>query len=40
MKKLPVIYIPHCCGPWHVIEDSFGDPEGYSHLREYLGCTK
>ena len=36
MEKLPVIYIPHGGGPWHVIEDSFGDPEGYSRLQEYL----
>jgi aromatic ring-opening dioxygenase catalytic subunit (LigB family) len=36
MEKLPVIFIPHGGGPWHVIEDGFGDPEGYAHLREYL----
>jgi len=36
MEKLPVIFIPHGGGPWHVIEDSFGDPEGYAHLREHL----
>jgi len=36
MEKLPVIFIPHGGGPWHVIKDSFGDPEGYAHLREHL----
>ncbi len=34
--KLPTFYIPHGGGPWHVMDDAFGDPVGYSHLREYL----
>lgn len=36
INKLPTFYIPHGGGPWHVMDDSFGDPEGYSKLRKYL----
>ena len=36
MKKLPVYYIPHGGGPWHVIDDAFGDTIGYESLRMYL----
>jgi len=35
-KKLPTFYIPHVGGPWHVMQDAFGDPLGYAHLKEYL----
>ncbi|MGA2547634.1 MAG: class III extradiol ring-cleavage dioxygenase [Rectinemataceae bacterium] len=35
-KKLPVIYIPHGGGPWHVMKDSFGDGSGYEGLEAYL----
>jgi aromatic ring-opening dioxygenase catalytic subunit (LigB family) len=35
-EKLPVFFIPHGGGPWHVINDSFGDPEGYEELRKFL----
>jgi aromatic ring-opening dioxygenase catalytic subunit (LigB family) len=34
--KLPVYYIPHGGGPWHVMEDGLGDPVGYGLLRNYL----
>ena len=34
--RLPVLYIPHGGGPWHVMEDSFGDDTGYDGLRAYL----
>ncbi len=34
--KLPVFYIPHGGGPWHVMEDGLGDPSGYALLRQYL----
>jgi aromatic ring-opening dioxygenase catalytic subunit (LigB family) len=34
--KLPVFYIPHGGGPWHVMKDAFGDPVGYGLLRNYL----
>lgn len=34
--KLPTFYLPHGGGPWHVMDDAFGDPVGYSKLREYL----
>jgi aromatic ring-opening dioxygenase catalytic subunit (LigB family) len=34
--KLPAIYIPHGGGPWHVMEDAFGDAAGYAGLRDYL----
>tara|TARA_R110002050_G_scaffold149251_1_gene275644 strand:- start:9884 stop:10696 length:813 start_codon:yes stop_codon:yes gene_type:complete len=36
MKKLPVYFIPHGGGPWHVIDDAMGDPVGYGGLRTYL----
>jgi len=36
MEKLPVYFIPHGGGPWHVMEDAFGDPVGYGKLKEYL----
>ncbi|HON19351.1 MAG TPA: class III extradiol ring-cleavage dioxygenase [Salinivirgaceae bacterium] len=35
-EKLPVFYIPHGGGPWHVMEDYMGDPEGYGMLKNYL----
>ena len=35
-NKLPVFYIPHGGGPWHVMNDAFGDPVGYGKLKEYL----
>lgn len=34
--KLPVIFIPHGGGPWHIIPDAMGDPVGYGNLRGYL----
>ena len=34
--KLPVFFIPHGGGPWNVMDDSMGDPEGYGKLTEYL----
>ncbi len=36
MKKLPVYFIPHGGGPWHVMDDAMGDPVGYGGLRTYL----
>tara|TARA_R100000935_G_C2841065_1_gene171042 strand:- start:5797 stop:6606 length:810 start_codon:yes stop_codon:yes gene_type:complete len=36
MGKLPVHFIPHGGGPWHVIKNAMGDPIGYGQLREYL----
>ncbi|MDY0281797.1 MAG: class III extradiol ring-cleavage dioxygenase [Salinivirgaceae bacterium] len=36
MEKLPVYFIPHGGGPWHVINNAMGDPIGYGRLREYL----
>lgn len=36
MKKLPVYFIPHGGGPWHVMDDAMGDPVGYGVLRTYL----
>ena len=36
MEKLPVYFIPHGGGPWHVIKIAMGDPIGYGRLREYL----
>lgn len=36
MKKLPVYFIPHGGGPWHLINDAMGDPVGYGGLRTYL----
>jgi aromatic ring-opening dioxygenase catalytic subunit (LigB family) len=35
-EKLPAYFIPHGGGPWHVMDDAFGDPEGYGKLKEYL----
>jgi len=35
-EKLPAYFIPHGGGPWHVMDDDFGDPEGYGKLKEYL----
>lgn len=35
-SRLPTIYIPHGGGPWHVMEDAFGDAEGYKKLSAYL----
>lgn len=35
-EKLPVYFIPHGGGPWHVMDDASGDPEGYGKLKEYL----
>jgi len=34
--KLPVFFIPHGGGPWHVMDDAFGDPLGYGKLKEFL----
>jgi len=34
--KLPVFYIPHGGGPWHVMDDAFGDAVGYARLKDYL----
>lgn len=34
--KLPVYYIPHGGGPWHVMKDDFGADPGYRHLEAYL----
>lgn len=36
MGKLPVYFIPHGGGPWHVTKNAMGDPIGYGRLREYL----
>lgn len=36
MKKMPVYFIPHGGGPWHVLDDAMGDPVGYGSLRRYL----
>jgi len=36
MKRLPVYFIPHGGGPWHVMDDAMGDPVGYGGLRTYL----
>lgn len=35
-NKLPTFFIPHGGGPWHVINNAFGDPVGHSKLKEYL----
>jgi len=35
-EKLPVFYIPHGGGPWHVMDDFMGDPVGYGMLSDYL----
>jgi aromatic ring-opening dioxygenase catalytic subunit (LigB family) len=35
-KKLPVVYLPHGGGPWHVMEDAFGDGAGHERLRSWL----
>ena len=34
--RLPVFYIPHGGGPWHVMNDTFGDALGYTRLKDYL----
>ncbi|MBN2747819.1 MAG: dioxygenase [Bacteroidales bacterium] len=36
MKNMPVYFIPHGGGPWHVMDDAMGDPVGYRGLRTYL----
>lgn len=36
MGKLPVYFIPHGGGPWHVTKNAMGDPIGYDRLRKYL----
>ncbi|RLD79700.1 MAG: dioxygenase [Bacteroidetes bacterium] len=36
MDTLPVFYIPHGGGPWHVMENAFGDTAGYARLKDYL----
>ncbi|KOH46807.1 hypothetical protein NC99_03930 [Sunxiuqinia dokdonensis] len=28
MKNMPVYFIPHGGGPWHVMDDAMGDPAG------------
>ena len=33
---MPAFYIPHGGGPWHVMDDAFGDPVGYVQLKKYL----
>jgi aromatic ring-opening dioxygenase catalytic subunit (LigB family) len=35
-EKLPAYFVPHGGGPWHVMDDAFGDPEGYGKLKKYL----
>jgi len=35
-EKLPVFFIPHGGGPWHIMDDFMGDPQGYGMLRNYL----
>ena len=35
-EKLPAYFLPHGGGPWHVMDDAFGDPEGYGKLKKYL----
>jgi len=35
-NKLPAFYIPHGGGPWHVMDDVFGDAVGYTLLKDYL----
>lgn len=36
MTKLPVYFIPHGGGPWHVMGNAMGDPLSYGKLRDYL----
>ncbi|MGB9696593.1 MAG: DODA-type extradiol aromatic ring-opening family dioxygenase [Ignavibacteria bacterium] len=36
MSKLPVYFIPHGGGPWHIMDNALGDPSGYESLRNYL----
>ncbi len=36
IRKLPVVYLPHGGGPWHVMKDAFGEGSGYGRLEEYL----
>jgi aromatic ring-opening dioxygenase catalytic subunit (LigB family) len=35
-NKLPVLYLPHGGGPWHVMKDAFGDQAGYDRLAAWL----
>lgn len=35
-QRLPVIYLPHGGGPWHVMKEAFGDASGYERLESYL----
>ena len=34
--KLPVYYIPHGGGPWHVMKEDFGSDPGYRRLEAWL----
>ena len=34
--KLPVYYIPHGGGPWHVLDEPMGDPEDLEYLKNFL----
>jgi aromatic ring-opening dioxygenase catalytic subunit (LigB family) len=34
--KLPVYYIPHGGGPWHVMKEAFGADPGYRDLEAWL----
>lgn len=34
--RLPVIFIPHGGGPWHVMPDDAIDPVGYPSLKQWL----
>lgn len=36
MATLPVYFIPHGGGPWHMMDDAFRDPVGYGKLKGYL----
>ncbi|MDX9784538.1 MAG: class III extradiol ring-cleavage dioxygenase [Spirochaetia bacterium] len=36
LNKLPVIYLPHGGGPWHVLKNAVDDREGYTRLKYYL----
>ena len=36
LNKLPVIYLPHGGGPWHVLKKAVDDREGYERLKYYL----
>jgi len=35
-NKLPVVYLPHGGGPWHVLKNDVDDKVGYERLKEYL----